>query len=282
MIIDFHTHVFPPKVGENRADYIKRDACFAELYSSPKAKLITADELVATMDEQGIDVSVILNIGWVSNKLCQETNDYILESIARYPRRLVGFCTIQPQAGEAAIAEIERCARNGIKGIGEIRPDIQGFDLADQTVMGPIADAAARRQLLVLTHASEPVGHQYSGKGVVTPDVLYQFISSFPQLRIICAHWGGGLPFYTLMPEVASALSNTFFDTAASPFLYRPQIFEQVMQLVGADKILFGSDYPLIAPKRIISEIKSLGLPAETENMLLGGNAQRLLGLLDN
>ena len=188
----------------------------------------------------------------------------------------------QALAGEAAIAEIERCAQNGIKGIGEIRPDIQGFDLADKTIMGPIADAVTRHQLLILTHASEPVGHQYPGKGTVTPDVLYRFISSFPQLRIICAHWGGGLPFYALMPEVASALSNPFFETAASPFLYRPQILEHVMQLVGADKILFGGDYPLIAPRRIISEIKSLGLPAETENMLLGDNAQKLLGLPDN
>ena len=282
MIVDFHTHIFPPQIRENRAEYLGRDVCFAELYSSPKAALATAEDLIANMDEQEIDVSVVLNIGWASHQLCCETNDYILESIARYPQRLVGFCTVQPQAGDAAIAEIERCSQEGIKGIGEIRPDIQGFDPGDESVMKPIADAAAKYQLMILTHASEPVGHQYPGKGTVDPRMLYRFISAFPNLTIICAHFGGGLPFYALMPEVASALRNTFFDTAASPFLYRPQVFRFATQLVGAGKILFGSDYPLLAPRRVISEIQSIGLPGETETMLLGGNAQRLLGLSDS
>jgi hypothetical protein len=84
------------------------------------------------------------------------------------------------------------------------------------------------------------------------------------------------------MPEVSSVLRNTFFDTAASPLLYRPQIFKFAIQLAGAGKILFGSDYPLLTPRRIISEIQSVGLPAEMEDMVLGGNAQELLGLSYN
>jgi len=95
---------------------------------------------------------------------------------------------------------------------------------------------------------------------------------------VVCAHWGGGLPFYALMPEVATALSNTFFDTAATPFLYRPQVFESVAAMVGADKVLFGSDYPLLSPKRVMEQIESSGLPWESKAMILGGNAQRLLG----
>ena len=107
--------------------------------------------------------------------------------------------------------------------------------------------------------------------------MIYSFISRFPDLRLVCAHWGGGLPFYALMPEVGSALDNVWFDTAASPFLYRPQIFRHVIDMVGADKILFGSDYPLIAQPRLISDIRSLQLTGEVEALILGGNAQRLL-----
>ena len=81
------------------------------------------------------------------------------------------------------------------------------------------------------------------------------------------------------MPEVKEAMKNVYFDTAASPFLYSPQVYNQVIQLVGGDKILFGSDYPLLAPSRLLGEIKSLGLPEETENLILSGNAQRLLGI---
>jgi hypothetical protein len=273
MIIDFHTHIFPPQIREKRSDYLKCDPCFAELYSSPKAKLATAEELITSMDEAGIDASVVVNIAWISQRLCVESNDYILEAVSHYPERLIGFCAIQPRAGEEAIAELERCAQSGAKGIGELR-----VDLREVEIIKPFSEIASKYNLILLTHASEPVGHHYQGKGNITPDILYQFISNFPDLIIVCAHWGGGLPFYALMPEVASALSNTFFDTAASPLLYRPQIFKHATEIVGADKILLGSDYPLIKQSRMRREVESAELPQEAKALILGGNAQRILG----
>ena len=278
MIIDFHTHVFSPEIKRNRNKYIERDPCFALLYSDPKAKIATADELIASMDEAGVDISVIANIGWTTHELCLETNDYIIDSVSRYPQRLVGFCAVQPQSPEAA-AEIERCAKAGIKGVGEMRPDIQLFDLTDRLAMAPFVEALRKHKLILLTHASEPVGHNYPGKGSITPDILYPFITSSPDLTIVCAHWGGGLPFYALMPEVKKAMANVFFDTAASPFLYTPQVYNQVIQLVGADKILFGSDYPLLAQSRLLKEIEALDLPEEINDLILSGNALRLLGI---
>ncbi|MBA7644110.1 hypothetical protein ES703_51847 [subsurface metagenome] len=279
MIIDFHTHVFPPQIKKNRGKYIDSDPCFAILYSEKNAKLATADELIASMDKAGVDISVIVNIGWTTHELCVETNDYILESIARYPQRLIGFCTVQPHSYEAAITEIERCAKAGIRGVGEIRPDIQLFDLRDEEVIEPLIKVIRKHKLILLTHASEPVGHNYPGKGAITPDMLYPFITSYPDLTIVCAHWGGGLPFYALMPEVKQAMNNVFFDTAASPFLYSPQIYNQVIQLVGAERILFGSDYPLLTQSRLLEEIRSLDLPEATRDLILSGNAQRLLGI---
>jgi len=279
MIIDFHTHVVPPGIKERRDKYLGRDACFSLLYAEPEAKLATAEEVIAGMDEHGIDKSVILNLGWVSHELCVETNDYILEAIARYPERLIGFCAIQPLSGDKALKELKRCIRNGAKGIGEMRPDVQGFDLKDGKIMKPIIEAVMEHDLIFLTHASEPVGHQYFGKGTITPEVIYPFIASFPDLKVVCAHWGGGLPFYALMPEVEKMLSNVYFDTAATPFLYQPQIFKQVADIIGSDRILFGSDYPLLSPKRIIDQVESSGLSQKDKAKILGGNAKRLLSI---
>ena len=276
MIIDFHTHIVPPQVKENRSYYVKQDPCFATFYSNPKAKLITAEELIASMNQAGIDRSVVLNIAWGSHELCRWSNDYIIDSINRYPERLIGFCSIQPRDSEA-IAELKRCANEGIKGIGEMRADIQGFDMGDKDFVEPVAEVAQSHGLIILTHASEPVGHSYPGKGTITPEILYRFITNFPGLRIVLAHWGGGLPFYALMPEVAEALKNVYFDTAASPFLYHDQVFNQVAELVGADKILFGSDYPLIAQERAIKSITALDLPEKARDKILGQNAKRLL-----
>jgi len=277
VIIDFHTHIFPPWLRERRDEYIKVDPCFSLLYSQPKARIATAEELIASMDEAGIDLSVVLNACWVSQELCVKTNDYILDSVSRYPKRLVGFCAIQPRAGDAAIAELERCAKAGARGIGELRSDVQGFNLADETTMKPLVDAALKHDLIFLTHSSEPVGHEYSGKGSITPDILYSFITAFPNLKIVCAHWGGGLPFYALMTEVAEALANVFFDTAATVFLYKPEIFEQVSRIIGSDKVLFGTDYPLMHQNRVIAQIQSSQLPEEDKARILGANAQKLL-----
>jgi predicted TIM-barrel fold metal-dependent hydrolase len=277
VIIDFHTHIFPPWLRERRDEYVKSDPCFSLLYSQPKARIATAEELLASMDEAGIDLSVVLNAGWVSHELCVKTNDYILDSVSRYPTRLVGFCAIQPGAGDAAIAELERCAKAGAKGIGELRSDVQGFDLADKKTMKPLVDAALKHDLIFMTHSSEPVGHEYSGKGSITPDILYSFITAFPNLKLVCAHWGGGLPFYALMPEVGKALANVFFDTAATVFLYKPEIFEQVSRITGSDKILFGTDYPLMHQNRVIAQIQSARLTKEDKARILGANAQKLL-----
>ncbi len=279
MVIDFHTHVFSPRIRNNRDRYVEADPSFALLYSDKKAKLATADELVASMDKDGVDMSVILNIGWTTHELCVETNDYIMESIARYPDRLIGFGAVQPQSIDATVAEIERCARGGIRGIGELRPDMQMIDLGDTEVMEPFVQAMTEHKFILLTHSSEPVGHQYPGKGSVTPEVLYYLITNYPELTIVCAHWGGGLPFYALMPEVEKSMDRVFFDSAASPYLYRPRIYQQVSELVGTEHILFGSDYPLIAQSRFLKEINSLELSEEDKTLILSGNARRLLGM---
>jgi uncharacterized protein len=262
---------------EKRAEFCRRDGMFREFFTVPKARIASAEDLIASMDECGIDASVLLSAGWDTNEICCLTNDYVLEAAARYPKRLIPFCVVQPKAGDAAVRELERCVQGGARGLGEMRSDSQGYDLGDRKAMEPIVEVALKHNLIYLTHASEPVGHAYPGKGSITPDAIYRFVSNFPELRVVCAHWGGGLPFYALMPEVATALKNTFFDTAATPFLYRPQVFETVAETVGADKVLFGSDYPLLSPKRIMAQIEAADLSAESKAMILGGNAQRLL-----
>ncbi|MFH1648061.1 MAG: amidohydrolase family protein [Chloroflexota bacterium] len=279
MIIDFHTHVLSPRIKGNRRRYVEADPAFAQIYASEKAKIATAEDLIENMDRDGVDVSVVVNYGWSTPALCMETNDYILESAARYHGRLIGFCTIPPDSPEAAVAEIERCAGAGARGVGELRPDMQSLGFTSREAMAPIVAALRKHRLVLLTHASEPVGHRYPGKGTAFPDILYAFISSFPDLPLVCAHWGGGLPFYSLMPEVREALEDVYFDTAASPFLYRPEIYLEVCRLVGADRILFGSDYPLMPPRRPLGEINSLDMPAEYREMILSGNARRLLGI---
>ena len=103
----------------------------------------------------------------------------------------------------------------------------------------------------------------------------------FPDVRWVFAHWGGGLPFYALMPEVKEALANVYFDSAVSPFLYDARVFDVAARVLGAGQILFGSDFPLLPASRVMEQARSM-LDIPTAQAVLGGNAARLLGLADD
>jgi predicted TIM-barrel fold metal-dependent hydrolase len=279
MIIDFHTHVLPPQVKEKRSDYAVKDTAFRQIYAGDKVKIATAQDLIQSMDRDGVDISVIVNYQWSTHAMCVETNDYIMESVARFPKRIIGFGAVSSFTDDTSLKEIERFAAGGLKGIGELRPDTQKLDYTHKDILKPFYNLLLKHKLIVLTHSSEPVGHVYPGKGEATPGLLYSFISVFPDVPIVCGHWGGGLPFYTLMPEVRAVLESVYFDTAVSPFLYRPEIYGEISRLIGADRIIFGSDFPVIAQSRVINEIKAADISEDARQEILAGNAARLLGL---
>ena len=279
MVIDSHCHILPPGFQHRRTELLARDKTFATLFASTDAPMATAEALITAMDQAGVSRAIVMGMGWTEQALAQEVNDYIIESVARHPDRLTGFCAVNPAWGEWAIGEVERCVAAGVKGIGELHADTQGFDVTDAPLLAPFMEVARRLQLPMVIHASEPVGHQYPGKGRTTPGKLYRFIKNFQDNTIVCAHWGGGLPFYALMPEVPEVIQNVYFDMAASPFLYRAQVIATVAGLVGASKILFATDFPLIQPQRLLRQVHASGLGPDSQEAILGGNAALLLGL---
>ena len=277
MIIDFHAHLYPPSFMVRREEIISRDQTFALLFGNPKARIASAPELLLAMDRSNVDVTVTLGLGWTNLNVAREANEYILRASAASDDRLIPFCSVNPAWGQDAVLEIERCAARGARGIGELHPDTQDFDITDRRLMSPLMDAAREMGLIILVHSSEPVGHCYPGKGKTTPDKLWAFIQDFPHNKIVCAHWGGGLPFYALMPEVLRGLENVYFDTAASPFLYTPAIFESVAGIIGAERILLGTDYPLLSQTRLLNQVHDSPLTAAQKQNILGQNAQKLL-----
>ena len=282
MIIDAHTHIFSPEVIADRRRYTARDPFFDYLYSNPKARLVGAAELIAALDADGIDRAVIAGWAWQAQAMCVEQNTWLMQVARQYPTRVIALATVQPNAGDAAIRELRRCVEGGMIGLGEMNADGQGFDLTGENFMN-LARAAVELRAPILLHTNEPVGHVYPGKGKLPLADIYALIKQLPALRLVLAHWGGGLPFYELMPEVRAAAQNVFYDTAASPLLYAPQIFRAVADLVGARKILFGTDFPLITyPKRqtepgsalFLADVRAAGFTPAELAQILGANAQ--------
>jgi hypothetical protein len=273
-VVDFHTHIFPPHVIANRDLYLQRDRWFGQLYANPKARMATADQLISSMDAAGIDAAVTFGFAWADQALNREANDYVLESMARWPDRLLGFAEVNPIAKGAA-AEVERCLQSGMSGLGELMPDGQGYTF-DSPELDEVVEQMAHWECPVLVHCGEPVGHSYAGKSACTLEPLYRLALRHPNATFVAAHWGGGLFFYELMSEVRQALHNVYYDSAASLLLYTDQVFGLAARVIP-HKTLFATDYPLLSQERFLRRVRGAGLSTEHADAILGGNAARLL-----
>lgn len=275
-IIDVHVHVSSPELIAGRDAYLPRDEWFRLLYENPKSRLVTYEQVLTEMAATGVTRSVIFGFAFRDQGLCRETNDYVIEAMRARPDRFLGFACVSPEK-PGAVEELERCLDAGLAGCGELFPDGQQFDLMGSSGLDRIAEVLRERGLPINLHANEPVGHAYPGKGDNTPGPCYEFARRHPQLDIIFAHMGGGLFFYELMNEVRATLARVYYDTAAAPYLYRRDLYSVAAATAGPHKLLFGTDYPLLSPRRYLAETEDLE-PA-FRRAFLGGNAAALLGL---
>jgi len=279
MIIDVHTHLFASDVRQHRERYFSDEPAFRLLYESPKSKIVSAEETIAAMDEDGVDVSVIFGFPWKNIDTARRNNDAVAEAVARHPRRLAGFCCLDP-AADAAAKEAERCLDAGLSGVGELAFYESGIGESALDRLSPVMALCRERDVPVMIHTNEPVGHRYPGKTPNTLAEIYRMVKRFSENRIILAHWGAGLFFYTLLKkEVSETLRNVWVDTAASPFLYRPEIYAVAAKLFGVEKILFGTDFPLLRAGRYFADIEASGLSDEDRQKILGQNAKDLFGV---
>jgi uncharacterized protein len=279
MIIDFHTHIFPKSIRVNRQNFFPGEPAFRLLYKSPKSRLAGAQEIVATMDEQGVDISVVFGFPWRNAETYKMHNDYIIDAVRRFPQRLVGFACFD-LASEMAVKEAYRCIESGLSGIGELAFYESGIDEKCLELLSPVMELCRQKDFPVLIHTNEPVGHQYPGKAPITLEQIYNMAKRFSENRLVLAHWGGGIFFYNLMKkEVREVFKNVYFDTAASPYLYDPEIYAIACKLSGRDKILLGSDFPLLKPDRYFKELDEVGISGSDRAGICGANAKRLLKL---
>lgn len=277
MIIDTHVHIFHTDVKKNRSDFFDQEPEFRLLYDSPKSAINSIDDVLETMDGQNVDLSVVCGFPWRNPDFAKKNNDVIIDAVIRFPDRIKGLACFD--AGwEGAADETQRCLDAGLSGAGELAFYLSGID---QTALEKLAPIMAVLQdngnKPCMIHTNEPVGHLYPGKTPITLEQIYALAKAFPDNRIILAHWGGGLLFYNIMKkEVPGVLKNIWYDTAASPFLYRPGIYDMAAETGVIDKVLFGTDYPLLPPNRYYTDLDASNLSEEEKRGVLGENARRL------
>ncbi len=286
-IWDAHVHLFPPEIYKNWDRYAQRDAVFAALTKKSEngkgteEAWVNIEESLALADEAGITGLCMQGWYWNDPGLMRMHNDYMAEAIAKYPDRLRGFMSINPTFGEQALAEAERCLHKGFSGIGELGPGGNGFTFEDPDFLA-LLDMAEANGLPVNIHCGEPVGHPYPGKDMTSLAPLPEIVKKRPGLKLILAHLGGGLPFYEMNPRYKKAFGNVRYDFATNPLLYDIRILRAVIDLIGKDRLLYGSDFPLLLyPKKcreanlslFIEDLKEhAGFSSDEWEAVMGGN----------
>ncbi len=276
-IIDSHTHVFPKKIRENKEFFFQGEPEFALLYGSPESRMVGTSQLIQMMDEQGVSQSVIFGFPWKNPDTARYHNDYIIESVQQYPERLKGLACFDLLWKDAA-KETRRSMEAGLSGAGELAFYLSGIDEVALNALAPVMEVLREYgNAPCLVHTNEPIGHEYPGKTPVSLKQIYTMAKRFCDNRIILAHWGGGIFLYHAMKrQTKEVLKNIWYDTAASVFLYEPAIYDIAAASGVIDKVLFGSDYPLVPPERYYRDIQASGLSAQQKEQILGKNAARL------
>lgn len=282
MIIDFHTHTFP----ENLAG-----RAISKLAASSRARNYldgTAGALRASMEEAGVDYSVLLPV--VTRTGQQEDINRNAIEVNRHSKEtgLISFGGIHPENED--YREILRgLSENGVKGV-KIHPVFQRVAIDDIRYLR-IIECASENDMIVITHAGYDIG--FPGEDFSSVRRIEKVLDIVKPRKMVLAHMGG----WDCWEEVEERIvgRDVWLDTAFSllpiepapgtvrgPEENPPLTGEQFLRMVrrhGADRILFGTDSPWSGQKESLSHLKGLSIPNEDLDKILGGNACELLNL---
>jgi len=220
MIIDCHTHIFPGEVRKDREVFCKRDKGFSSIYKNSKARLIGVEELITSMDEWGIDRSVICGFPWAQPDLCFLHNQYLLEAASRYPNRLIVFVMLSFSNPNWSEKELVRAMQGGARGVGRLPSTIikwlPGISIHETN---PFPDGE--------TGNSPSPPYQWNAWPFLPwkrEDPSWTFLWSGPLFSKPSDHLrtlGGGLPFYELMQRWPRGWPMSITTRQPHPFSIR-------------------------------------------------------------
>ena len=276
--IDVHVH---PSTEEGLAGWGELLEA-TEKHFRTKIAVRSVDEMA---DEFRADDVMAVLLAWdaeTATGVPPLTNDAVAACVERHPDTFLGFASVDPWKGKAAVAELKRAITSlGLRGL-KVHPSAQAFAPNDVRHY-PLWEAAASLGIPVLFHtgttglgAGVPGGSGIK-LGYSRPIFLDDVAADFPELTIVGAHpsW----PWQDEMLAVAQHKTNVWIDLSGwSPRKWSPALTEAVLGPLQ-DRMLFGTDYPFITFSKWLSAFRSHEPSAEVEEKVLLGNARRLLGV---
>lgn len=278
--IDIHTH---PQTEEFLAAMGARRRQMGEHFGEERAPVSFAEQADLYRERRMMAVLCNSDDETISG-VPGAPNDLIGQAVIDHPDVFIPFAGIDPHKGAAAVDEVRRChAEFGIKGVGELNPSRQKFMLNDAEFY-PIWEVCQGLGLVVMFHmgfpgagAGKPGGMGYLLDAVRPIPYLDQLAADFPELQIIHAH--PGWPFHAEALAVAWHKSNVWIDLSGfAPRYFPPEVVHYANSLLQ-DRVLFGTDWPVVGIDRWLNEFADLPLKASVRPKILIENARRLLNL---
>jgi predicted TIM-barrel fold metal-dependent hydrolase len=266
---------------------------FAEKRTSGPTE--TIEDYIENMENLGVEKLVVHSLGYAP-ETCRELNDITSLLCQKYAEQIVGFATVPLSYPEQAVEELDRAVKDlGLEGL-KIYPKFQGVRL-DSTELKPVFCKASQLNIPILTHSDLYI-YSYTGsphskiEGIddtaCNTSRLFSsgLLDDLPNLKIIAAHLGGGIVFYRDFwymkePKYQRIFDQMYFDIAPAEF-YSERMLKAAISMVGADRIMFGTDYSLFGldgVKRCVEQAKSYDIPDDQKEKILRTNAIKLLNL---
>lgn len=263
MVIDFHTHVFPDKIAASTIAGLEERAGIKAAVNG------TVPGILASMEESGVTESVILPVV-TSPRQFDSVNRFAQEINERYEGRLLSFGGIHPDC-EDFREKLRQLKSMGFKGI-KLHPDYQGVSF-DDIRYKRIVGCAAELDMIITVHAGIDIGFPEMVR--CTPSMALEVLKETEADKVVLAHLGG----WKMWDEVEALLvgKKVILDMAFIEDYMEREQFCRIVEMHGADRIVFATDSPWTGQKRAISWLRECSLPEETEEMILWKNARRLL-----
>ena len=269
MIIDFHTHVFPDKIAQSTISTLSQSAGIPAHFDGTKAGLLQS------MERSGVEISVVLPVMTSArqfesvNRFAKELNDEFEMS----GKGLISFGGIHPEC-EDIPQKIVYLKENGFKGI-KIHPEYQNAYIDDDRYV-EIVKCAKDNDLIVITHAGLD-GAFRDGEIKCTPKRVSNLLNKVNYGKLVLAHYGG----YSLWQEFYEHLAggDFYIDTSVVLDEIDKELFVQILQKHGADKVLFATDGPWKDGEQFVKIMQNMGLGQEQLQKITYKNAQKLLGI---
>lgn len=260
-IFDAHCHIYPAKIAQKAA------ATTAEFYGYDGQ---TQDGTVRTLFANSGEITQFLVQSVATRpEQVRHINEFIAAEVGQFPDRLYGFGALHPKSSDLAgdIAHLRGLGLHGVK----LHPDIQGFPLDGAEVFALCEQCEGILPLLIHTGDCR---FDFSN-----PNRLIPLLKRFPKLTVIAAHFGGYTIWRDAAKQLAGRYENLWVDCSSSFFAMDDAYARDLIAAYGADRVLFGTDYPMWNPAEELEKFRSLRLAPEDETKILYGNAAVLFGL---